>query len=95
MPRCIQRHPSTFKYSYSTHHYIMAPVPLDDIIVNQTNVHLARCQRLISSWLPPPSAGELEQAKTEAEREEEDKRIFVAEPEMYARTIVMVMRSYG
>ena len=61
----------------------MAPISLDDTIINQTNVNIARCQRLIASWLPPPSAHDLQHSKTEAEVEEEDKRTFIPEPEVY------------
>ena len=63
----------------------MAPVSLDDTIINKTNVNIARCQRLIASWLPPPSPHDHQHSKTEADLEEEDNRTFVPEPEVYGR----------
>ncbi|PGG95768.1 hypothetical protein GX51_08121 [Blastomyces parvus] len=52
-----------------------------DIVFNRANVALARSQRLIASWLPPPTAEELAHAKTEEELQREEDEIFTPVPE--------------
>lgn len=53
-----------------------------DIIFNRTNVALARSQRLIQSWLPPKTAEETANAKTEEELRKEDEELFKPAPEL-------------
>lgn len=45
-----------------------------DIILNRTNVALARSQRLIQSWLPPKPESSLSQLEQDAEEEDDDFR---------------------
>ncbi|KAM5451734.1 hypothetical protein MaudCBS49596_003561 [Microsporum audouinii] len=52
-----------------------------DVIFNRANVALARSQRLIASWLPPKTADETANAKSEEELEREEDEIFTAVPE--------------
>ncbi|OQD68521.1 hypothetical protein PENDEC_c034G04197 [Penicillium decumbens] len=52
-----------------------------DIILNRTNVALARSQRLVSSWLPALSEDELSHVKSEEELQREEDEIFTAVPE--------------
>ncbi|GIC94774.1 DUF3245 domain-containing protein [Aspergillus udagawae] len=51
-----------------------------DIILNKAHVALARSQRLVASWLPPPTDEEKACVKTEELQREEDE-IFTAVPE--------------
>ncbi|KAL9597332.1 MAG: hypothetical protein Q9219_005198 [cf. Caloplaca sp. 3 TL-2023] len=61
----------------------MAPQPSQaDIIFNRANVALAKTQRLVASWLPPPTEDEVKNAKTEAEIEREEQEIFTPVPEL-------------
>lgn len=53
-----------------------------DIIFNRANVALARSQRLIQSWLPPKSAEEIANAKSEEELLKEDEELFKPTPEL-------------
>ncbi|OCK82217.1 hypothetical protein K432DRAFT_230686 [Lepidopterella palustris CBS 459.81] len=53
-----------------------------DIIFNRASVALAKSQRLIASWLPPKTAEELANAKSEEEIEREEKEIFTPVPEL-------------
>ncbi|KAI9820219.1 MAG: hypothetical protein M1827_005841 [Pycnora praestabilis] len=53
-----------------------------DIIFNKANVALAKSRRLIASWLPPPTAEEVANAKTEEELEREEAEIFAPVPEL-------------
>ncbi|EAL84596.1 hypothetical protein KXW98_003321 [Aspergillus fumigatus] len=52
-----------------------------DIILNKANVALARSQRLVASWLPPPTDEEKARVKTEEELQQEEDEIFTAVPE--------------
>lgn len=54
-----------------------------DIIFNRASVALAKSQRLIASWLPPPTPSELANAKSEEEIEREEQDIFTPIPELY------------
>lgn len=54
-----------------------------DIILNKANVALARSQRLVASWLPPPTDEEKARVKTEEELQREEDEIFTAVPETY------------
>lgn len=54
-----------------------------DIIFNKASVALARSQRLIASWLPPRTAEELANAKSEEEIEREEQEMFSPVPELY------------
>lgn len=66
---------------------IMAPDTTSaDIILNKTALLLAKNQRLVSSWLPPPSPSS-EPPKSEAEIEKEEQKIFGTPlPELYVYT---------
>jgi hypothetical protein len=55
-----------------------------DIIFNRANVALAKSQRLIASWLPPPTEEELRTAKSPEEIEQEEAELFVPIPELFA-----------
>ncbi|GIK07891.1 hypothetical protein Aspvir_003561 [Aspergillus viridinutans] len=52
-----------------------------DIILNKAHVALARSQRLVASWLPPPTDEEKAHVKTEEELQREEDEIFTAVPE--------------
>ncbi|KAF7172049.1 hypothetical protein CNMCM5623_004351 [Aspergillus felis] len=52
-----------------------------DIILNKAHVALARSQRLVASWLPPPTDEEKAHVKTEEELQREEDEIFIAVPE--------------
>ena len=53
-----------------------------DVILNRTNVALARSQRLVASWLPPRTATEEPaNSKTEEELRREEDEMFTAVPE--------------
>ncbi|KAF7116549.1 hypothetical protein CNMCM5793_005030 [Aspergillus hiratsukae] len=52
-----------------------------DVILNKANVALARSQRLVASWLPPPTDEEKARVKTEEELQREEDEIFTAVPE--------------
>lgn len=54
-----------------------------DVIFNRANVALARSQRLVASWLPPKTAEELANAKSEEELLREEDEIFTPVPEKY------------
>ncbi|KAL9129166.1 MAG: hypothetical protein Q9217_002306 [Psora testacea] len=61
----------------------MVPTTEYDVFVNQTNLDLARSQRMIASWLPPRDPNETESRKSDADwGEEDEKGYFVAEPEI-------------
>ncbi|KAI9752905.1 MAG: hypothetical protein M4579_005423 [Chaenotheca gracillima] len=52
-----------------------------DIVQNKLNLFVANQQRLLASWLPPPTAEETARAaKSEEEREREDQAIFTPVP---------------
>ncbi|KAI9875421.1 MAG: hypothetical protein M1830_008482 [Pleopsidium flavum] len=53
-----------------------------DIIFNKASVALARSQRLIASWLPPRTAEELGNTKSEEEIEREEQEMFTPVPEL-------------
>lgn len=53
-----------------------------DIIFNRASVALANSQRLIASWLPPPTASELANAKSEEDVEREEQEMFTPVPEV-------------
>ncbi|MCJ1272030.1 hypothetical protein MMC22_011936 [Lobaria immixta] len=53
-----------------------------DIIFNRASVALAKSQRLIASWLPPPTASELANAKSEEDVEREEQEMFTPVPEV-------------
>lgn len=61
-----------------------------DVIFNRANIALAQSQRLVVSWLPPKTAEELRDTKSEAEHvkelEKEESEIFVAVPEEYVNS---------
>ena len=79
----------------TSHNYVILYMPtffvvsnmtasdLQNIIASQTNISLARNQRLVASWLPPLSPSNEEQSRTGVELDDEDKRTFVPEPELY------------
>jgi hypothetical protein len=54
-----------------------------DVILNKAHVALARSQRLVASWLPPPTDEEKARVKTEEELQREEDEIFTAVPETY------------
>lgn len=56
-----------------------------DVVCNRASVALAKSQRLIASWLPPPTASELASAKFQAEIEKEEQELFTPAPELYVR----------
>lgn len=60
-----------------------------EIIFNKANVALARSQRLIASWLPPRTAEEVANAKSEEDLEREDREMFAPVPELYARALLL------
>ncbi|KAL8687699.1 MAG: hypothetical protein Q9224_005078, partial [Gallowayella concinna] len=61
----------------------MAPEPSEaDIIFNRANVALAKSQRLVASWLPPRTAHDLQNAKTEEQLEKEEQEMFTPVPEV-------------
>lgn len=66
---------------FSLHTTMPKPPSEADIIFNRAAVALAKSQRLIASWLPPPTASELANAKTEEELEREEQEIFTPVPE--------------
>ncbi|KAK4913419.1 hypothetical protein LTR66_012043 [Elasticomyces elasticus] len=53
-----------------------------DILLARTNVALARSQRLIQSWLPPPAPDELADTKTEQDRLAEEEELFKPTPDL-------------
>ncbi|KAL9633596.1 MAG: hypothetical protein Q9204_003332 [Flavoplaca sp. TL-2023a] len=53
-----------------------------DVIFNRANVALAKSQRLVASWLPPPTNSELKNAKTEEQIENEEQEMFTPVPEL-------------
>ncbi|MCJ1429100.1 hypothetical protein MMC29_007013 [Sticta canariensis] len=53
-----------------------------DIIFNRALVALAESQRLVASWLPPPTVSELANAKSEEDLEREEQELFTPEPEL-------------
>lgn len=59
-----------------------------DIIFNRAALALAKSQRLISSWLPPPTAAETASAKTAEEIEREEQEMFTPLPELYVRCCI-------
>lgn len=59
-----------------------------DIIFTKATIALARSQRLISSWLPPRTADELANAKTDEDMEREEQEMFTPVPERYRSTSV-------
>lgn len=61
----------------------MVATNLHSILANQTNVTLARNQRVVASWLPPPSPSEIRQSQDGLELDEEDGHTFVPELELY------------
>ncbi|EEQ85445.1 hypothetical protein RJZ56_006880 [Blastomyces dermatitidis] len=52
-----------------------------DIVFNRANVALARSQRLVASWLPPKTAEEIANTKTEEELQREEDEIFTPVPD--------------
>ncbi|EEH44029.1 uncharacterized protein PADG_00318 [Paracoccidioides brasiliensis Pb18] len=52
-----------------------------DVIFNRANLALARSQRLIASWLPPKTAEEIANTKSEEELQREEDEIFTPVPE--------------
>ena len=53
-----------------------------DIIFNRASVALAESQRLVASWLPPPTASDLLHAKSAEELEREEQELFTPVPEL-------------
>lgn len=53
-----------------------------DIIFSRASVALAKSQRLVASWLPPRTASELANAKSEEELEREEQEMFAPVPEL-------------
>jgi hypothetical protein len=67
-----------------------------DIIFNRANVALARSQRLVASWLPPPAAdekqkGEISEAE-QAELQRQEDEMFTPVPERY---VYMLLENSG
>lgn len=58
-----------------------------DVIFNRASLALAKTQRLIQSWLPPKTAEEIANAKTEEELEAEEREIFNVVPERSAQHV--------
>jgi hypothetical protein len=58
-----------------------------DIVFNRANIALAKHQRLVASWLPPPSAEELAKSKTQDELEKEEEDMFAPVPELSVNSI--------
>lgn len=58
-----------------------------DVIFNRASVALARSQRLVASWLSPPTAEESAQSKSEEQLEKEDQDTFTPVPELYASSL--------
>lgn len=54
-----------------------------DIIFNRVNVALARNQRLIASWLPPPTAEELAAEQEQGKGIAPNDELFKPVPELY------------
>ncbi len=80
----------------------MAPtIPQADLLANKTALLLSKSQRLIQSWLSPPSPTSKHATETVAGLEQEDEALFVAEPELYVffRTLLTfgggLKRLYG
>ncbi|KAI9828939.1 MAG: hypothetical protein M1819_006438 [Sarea resinae] len=57
------------------------PTSEADIVFNRANVALAKSQRLIASWLPPPTPDELARARSEEDLEREDRDTFAPVPQ--------------
>lgn len=57
-----------------------------EIVLNRVNVALARNQRLIASWLPPPTAEELAAQKEHGEGIAPNDELFKPVPELYVVT---------
>lgn len=75
----------------------MAPDPSSaDIILNKAALLIAKNQRLVSSWLPPPVPSS-EPPKSEAEIEKEEQEIFGTPlPELYVHYVgITVSRAWG
>ena len=64
-----------------------------DVIFNRANVALARSQRLVASWLPPPTDSELKNAKTEERIKKEEQEMFTPVPEVYVRDEILKLRA--
>jgi hypothetical protein len=58
-----------------------------DIIANLANVQFARQQRLVASWLPPRTAQDVANAKTQEELDREEEEMFKPVPELYVRAV--------
>jgi len=75
--------------------------PQADLLAGKTALLLSKSQRLIQSWLPPPSPTSKHTTETVAGLEQEDEALFVAEPELYVsfRTLLTfgggLKRLYG
>lgn len=50
------------------------------------NVQLAQTRRLVTSWLPPPTASELASQKTDEQLAKEDEELFAPTPPRYVHT---------
>lgn len=67
-----------------------------DIILNRTNVALARSQRLVASWLPPQT--QEEEAENPLKPEEEmraEEEMFVAVPETYVLLLTKFIKQFA
>ena len=54
-----------------------------DILFNRASIALAKSQRLIASWLPPPTHSELANTKSEEQIEKEEQEMFTPVPELF------------
>ncbi|KAF2673129.1 hypothetical protein BT63DRAFT_421308 [Microthyrium microscopicum] len=66
-----------------------------DIVFNRANVALAKHQRLVASWLSPPSAQELASAKSQDELQKEEEDMFAPVPELLGVGAVVPKDSDG
>jgi len=58
------------------------PLDLPSLLFAQAALSLSRTQRLVSSWLPPPTEAELKAARAPSDHEKEDDGIFTASNEL-------------
>lgn len=67
-----------------------------DVILNRTNIALARSQRLVASWLPPQTQEEAENPlKSEEEMLAEEEEMFVAVPETYVLLLTKFIKQFA
>ena len=61
-----------------------------DLISSRSSLILAQSHSLVRSWLPPKTAGEISNEKTEDELEAEDRESLTIVPDQYARKFQFV-----